>query len=151
MIGDARGGSSDASTICEDVGEWPCAVSTTSRSTPSSTSACGPFARHRRRRRPPPPTRKPTPAVFGGVRKLDLLLNVFDRNQTGEIAVLIDHRQLFDSVPVQDRLASSSVVPAGAVMRLSLVITSLIGWSDVVDEAKIAVGQDADQLARLRR
>ena len=32
-------------------------------------------------------------------------------------------------------------------MRFSFVMTSLIGWLDVVDEAKIAVGQDADEPA----
>ena len=45
---------------------------------------------------------QPALGVLGRVRELDLLLDVLDRDQPGQIAVLVDDRQLFDPVPVQD-------------------------------------------------
>jgi len=39
--------------------------------------------------------------VFGGEGKVDGLLDVFDRDQTFQMAVLIDDEQLFDAVLLQ--------------------------------------------------
>ena len=44
---------------------------------------------------------------------------------------------------------SSRVVPSGTVTRFSLVITSRTCCARVLDEAQVAVGQDADQLLAL--
>ena len=77
-------------------------MSTTSRSTPASTSAAarsvGVGADADRRA-----DSQASLASLRGVRVLDLLLNVLDRDQAGEIAALIHDRQLLDPVAVQDR------------------------------------------------
>ena len=71
--------------------------------------------------------------VLGGVRELDLLLDVLDRDQARQIAALVDDRQLLDLVAVQDlACASSRVVPTGAVIRFSLVMNSRDGLVEVV-------------------
>ena len=45
-----------------------------------------------------------TGVVTAGVRELLALLDVLDRDQPGEPAVVVDERQLLDAVPLQDRL-----------------------------------------------
>ena len=45
--------------------------------------------------------------------------NVLDGDQPGQVAPLVDDRQLLDAVPVRIDCASSRVVPAGAVMRFA--------------------------------
>ena len=84
--------------------EWPWAVSTTSRSTPAVDQRRRPLlgvgADADRGADP-----QPALGVLGRVRELDLLLDVLDRDQAGQVAALVDDRQLLDPVPVQDRAA----------------------------------------------
>ena len=58
--------------------------------------------------------------VTGRVRELYCLFDILDGDKTLEIAFAVYQRQLF-------ACASSMVVPTGAVIRFSLVITSEIG------------------------
>ena len=56
---------------------------------------------------------QPAVLVLGRERELDPLLDVLDGDQALEPPVGVDDRQLLDLVPVQERFASSSVVPTG--------------------------------------
>ena len=47
---------------------------------------------------------QPPGVVAGGVGELLALLDVLDRDQPGEAAVVVDERQLLDAVALQDRL-----------------------------------------------
>ena len=133
-----------SSTRCE----WPCAVSTTSRSTPPSISRSA-------RSKPSSPTlvaaatRKPPLRVLGRVRVELRLLDVLDGDQADAIAGGIDDQQLLDAVLVQQALGFVlvDVLLHGdqVVARHQLIdVLRRIGG-----EAHVAVGQDADQPAGL--
>ena len=81
--------------------EWPCAVSTTSTSTPAATSACARsmrILRHADRRA----AAQAAERVLARVRILDRLLDVLDGDQPLQPEVLVDDQQLLDLVLVQD-------------------------------------------------
>lgn len=64
--------------------------------------------------------------ILGGIRVLRGLLNVLDGNQPAQHTVFIHNRQLLDAVLRQNLLCLLKRRADGAVMRFSLVMTSLI-------------------------
>ena len=87
--------------------------------------------------------------VLGGERVLLALVEVLDRDEAGELAVVVDQRQLLDAVLREDR---DDVVRADADVRRD----EALARHDVLDEgrraleardeAHVAVRDDADQL-----
>ena len=65
-------------------------------------------------------------SVFCGQRILDLLLNIFDRNESLQVEILVNDGQLLFSCLARIRFASSRVIPSGAVISPSEVMDSLI-------------------------
>src|SRR3546814_10150758 len=81
--------------------ECPCAVSTTIRSTPASTSA-----ETRSSVSAPVPTAAPTrrrPASSLHAREIGGLLDVLDGDHAAQAELVIDHQHLLDAVLLQDR------------------------------------------------
>ncbi len=124
--------------------EWPCAVSTTSTSTPARDERLRALERilgdaDRRA------AAQPAERVLARVRILDRLLDVLDGDEPLQPEVLVDDEQLLDLVPVQDlaRLVERRADRHGEerVLRHHLADRPL----DVGLEAQVAVGQDADQ------
>ena len=124
--------------------EWPCAVSTTTRSTPASISRsvrCEAVIAHTGRRR----HAQPAVLVLGSVRVLLGLLDVLDRNEADAAKGLIHHQQLFDPMLVQQSL---SVIAADAFLYGNELLGHQLGdrRRRVGGEAHVAVGEDAEQL-----
>ena len=70
------------------------------------------------------------PLVLGGERVALTLLDVLDRDQAAQAPGRVDDRKLLDLVATEQQLwPSASVVPTGAVIRLSLVISSRVRCS----------------------
>ena len=94
---------------------------------------------------------QPAALVLRRERVLDPLLDVLDGDQALELAVGVDDRQLLDLVAVEDLLGlgerrpdrRGDEVPARHQRRDRL--------GDVVLEAEVAVGEDADERCRSRR
>ena len=88
--------------------------------------------------------------VLRRVRVLDLLLDVLDGDEPAQLSVGVDDRQLLDLVPAEDRPPPPRAsCRSGAVTRLRAVISADTGCCDVVLEAQVAVGEDADEDAVL--
>ena len=123
---------------------WPWAVSTTRRSTPGD-ERLGPLegvgADADGGGDP-----EPAPVVLGGGRVLGLLLDVLDGDEPAEGAGVVDDRQLLDAVLPEDVLG---LLERGAERRgdergrLHHPLDRLVV---VLDEAQVAVGEDADEL-----
>ena len=83
--------------------EWPCAVSTTTRSTPASIRILGTVetlvADGRRGG-----DAQAALLVLAGVRIGDRLLHVLDGDQADAAVLVVDHEQLLDAVLVQQAL-----------------------------------------------
>ncbi len=89
---------------------------------------------------------KPSHRILRGVRVLDRFLNVFDGNQSLEAPLVVDHRELFNSVLVQN--------PGGFFQRDSRTAGYQLvaprhhlanGPAVIALEPNVAVGQDPDQ------
>ncbi len=96
------------------------------------------------------PAAQPPEIVLAGVRVALGLLDVLDRDEAAELALVVDDEQLLDAVGVQQLLRAvhrragrdGHEVPARHHRRD-------LG-RDVLHEAQVAVGQDADRLAVAR-
>ena len=93
-----------------------------------------------RRRRP-----QPSLVVLRRVGELDLLLDVLDRDQPAQPAIRVDDRELLDLVPVQDLLGLRQRRPDRRGDEVARRHQSRDGLGDVVLEAKVPVGEDADE------
>ena len=83
--------------------------------------------------------------VLAGMGVLDLLLDVLDRDQTLEAALLVDHQELLDSVPVEQQLG---LLEGGAHRRGDQVFLgheALDGPIELGAEAQVPVGHDPNQ------
>jgi hypothetical protein len=92
---------------------------------------------------------QPAQRVLAGVRILDRLLDVLDRDQALQPEVLIDHQQLLDLGRVQDL---ARLIERGADRDREQPVLGhhlVDGAIDVGLEAQVAVGEDADQAAFL--
>ena len=128
--------------------EWPCAVSTTTRSTPASISRSvrsialvadrggGGDA-------------QPALLVLAGVGIGDRLLDVLDGDQADAAVLVVDDQQLLDAVLVQEALGL--VLADALAHRDQPVLGHQLGdrLARIGGEAHVAVGEDADELAGL--
>ena len=127
--------------------EWPCAVSMMSTSTPASTSA----ARARFEVAAAPiaaATRRRPMLVLVRVRKLAALVNVLDRDQTAQHALRVHDGQLLDAVLAENLLG---LVERRAHRRGDEILLRHRVVQRPVEaalELQIAIGDDADELAR---
>src|SRR2546430_1055582 len=62
--------------------------------------------------------------ILAGQRMRDGLFHVLDGDEADTAILIVDHKQLLDSVFVQHRLASSWLTPSRTVTRFSCVISS---------------------------
>ena len=86
--------------------------------------------------------------VLRRVRVLQLLLNVLDGDQTLEHVMVVHHQQLFDAVPVQDRLR---LLQRGAHRNGNQVLLGHHLRDRQIEarfKAQVAIGENADQLCR---
>ncbi len=126
---------------------WPCAVSITITSHSASISCSvrvEALVAHRGRGG----DAQAAGGILGRIGIGDGLLDVLDRDQADAAVVVVDHQQLLDPALVE-QLARFLLRDAGAdrgeiVVRHQLA-HRLLG---IVGEAHVAVGEDADQLAR---
>ena len=85
-------------------------------------------------------------AVLGRVRVLQLLLDVLDRDEPLQMVLVVDHRELFHAMPVQD---GTGVLERGAHRHGDeLFLRHDVGDAHrarVVHEAQVAVRQDAHE------
>ena len=124
--------------------ECPWAVSTTSASTPASIS---PLARSTTSAPGADRGGHPEPAVvvLGGIGELGPLLQVLDGDETPQVAVCVDHRQLLDLDAAE---LLTGLVEGGAhrngdeALAGHQLVDPAIG---VVLESKVPVGEDAHQ------
>ena len=127
--------------------EWPCAVSTTMTSTPAANSASARSSRPRAGAGGGGDA-QPAVLVLAGIRIELRLLDVLDRDQADAAIGLVDDQQLLDAVLVQEALG----LLAGDALAHGdqLVPGHQLGdrLARVAGKAHVAVGQDADQLAR---
>jgi hypothetical protein len=89
---------------------------------------------------------QPAELVLAGHRVLDGLLDVLDRDQTLEVAAAVDHQDLLDPVLVEEQLGLLEGGPLGHGDQVLLghqVVDPLV---EVLLEAEVAVGEDADEL-----
>ena len=130
--------------------EWPCAVSTTTRSTPASISRSV-------RAKPGVADRggrgdaQPPLLVLAGMRVGDRLLDVLDGDQADAAILVVDHQQLLDPVLVQQALGL--LLADAFAHRDQAVLGHQLGdlLAGIGGEAHVAIGEDADQLAGLCR
>ena len=133
-------------TISSTDAEWPCAVSTTSTSTPASTSASARSERVGADADRGADAQAPCSSfvAFGNSIRFWMSLTVISplstpsASTTGSFSILWRCRIAS---------ASSSVVPTGAVTRSRDVISAETGCVGVRLEAEVAVRQDADERA----
>ena len=126
--------------------EWPCAVSTTTRSTPASISLSVRSIALVADRGGGGDAQPPL-LVLAGVRIGDRLLDVLHGDQADAAILRVDHQQLLDAVLVQQ--------PLGLVLADAFadgdqaVLGHQFGHAlpQIGGEAHVAVGQDADELA----
>ena len=83
--------------------------------------------------------------VLRRLRKLDLLLDVLDRDQPAQPAVGIDDRQLLDLVAVEDLLRLRERRPHGRGDEVARRHQRRDRLVDVVLEAEVAVREDPDE------
>jgi hypothetical protein len=88
---------------------------------------------------------KSTLLVLRRVRMLDLLLDVLDRDQTLEPPVAVDHGQLLDLVAVKDLFSLGERRADRRSHKIARSHQRGDRLRDVVLEAQVAVGQDADE------
>lgn len=69
---------------------------------------------------------QPPASVARGIGVLDRLFNVLDRDESAQVPLAVDDRELFDLVLAQDLAGVVKGGADGAVTRWSLVMTSLI-------------------------
>ena len=102
---------------------WPCAVSTTRKSTPASMSAWA-----RRLASSPTPTAAPTtsrpPSSLVALGNFSLLVKSFTVIRPRSLPSRVDERQLLDLVLLEQLRACSGCTPTGAVTSGMGVITS---------------------------
>ena len=127
--------------------EWPCAVSTTTRSTPASISALGALEAARRRPSVAAATRsRPCSSLqaFGLATAFSMSLTVIRPTQR---YCVVDHQQLLDAVLVQQPLGL--VLADALAHRDQVLLGHQLGdlLPRIGGEAHVAVGEDADQLA----
>ena len=84
--------------------------------------------------------------VLAGVRVLDRLLDVLDRDQPLEVAVPVDHEHLLDAVLVELGLGLLERRPLGDGDQVLLGHQLADRLVEVLLEAQVAVGEDADQV-----
>ena len=127
---------------------WPCAESIASTSTLFFTSSC---ARSRKSPDEPSaaPTRKPALRILGGVRILQLLLNVLDRDQALQDVLIVDHQQFFHAMAMQNRLGLFERGADGHGDEVFLGHHARNGQIEARLEAQVAIGQNAHQFAVL--
>ena len=85
--------------------------------------------------------------VLRGVRILQPLLDVLDRDQALEVVVIVHHQQLLDAMLVQDRLRIGQRRAHRNRDQVLLGHHFADGNVGAGLEAQIAIGEDADQLA----
>gem|GEM_PF-2128641 len=96
-------------------------------------------------------SQQPAALIGGGIRVIFLLLDVLDRDQAFENAGVVDKRQLLDAMFLEQH---KGFIERGAYRRSHQVLASHdLGYRPAVigrrHEARVAVGQDAQQLAGL--
>ncbi len=84
--------------------------------------------------------------VLAGVRVLDRLLDVLDRDQPLEVAGLVDDEHLLDAVLVELGLGLFERRPLGDGDQVLLGHQLVDRLVEVLLEAEVAVGEDADQM-----
>ena len=106
------------------------------------------FAGRRANRRPNP---QASQRVFGSVRVIDLLLNIFDRNQARQFAVSVHHQHFFNAVLVQNvsRLFHRRTNRHRHQLLVGHQLADALGW--VAFKTQVAIGQNTDQIARFGR
>ncbi len=97
-----------------------------------------------RRARPQPPL-----GVDRRVREVHLLLDVLDGDQPLQLAVLVDQRQFFDAVLLEDGLCllESRSDRRGDQPLAGHELADRLAEIPRLEEADVAVGEDPDQLA----
>jgi hypothetical protein len=92
------------------------------------------------------PDAEPAKFILAGVREVDLFLDVLDGDQSLEAVVLVDHRELLDTMPVEQflgfverRADRDGREVVGRHQRRHRLVR-------VGDETQVAVGEDADEL-----
>ena len=94
---------------------------------------------------------QPPLLVLGRERELDPLADVLDGDQALEPPVAVDHRQLLDLVPVQDRVRLVEGRPDRRRHQVARGHQRRDRLPRVRLEAQVAVGQDPDEHARVVR
>ena len=87
--------------------------------------------------------------ILAGVGVLQLLLDVFDGDEALELVGVVDDEKLFDAMLVQDLLGLLEGGADGNGDEVGLGHHVADGDVGAGDEAQIAVGEDADELALL--
>ncbi len=87
--------------------------------------------------------------VFGGVGVFEFFLDVLDGDEAFELEVVIDDEEFFDAVLVQDVLGLFKGGADGHGDEVFLGHDGVDGEVGAGDEAEVAVGENADQLAVL--
>ena len=127
--------------------EWPCAVSTTTRSTPASISrsvrSISGFAD-----RGGGGDAQAALRVLAGERMGDGLFHVLDGDQADAAILIVDHQQLLDAMLVQHPLGL--VLADALAHRDEVFVRHQLGdlLPRIGGKAHVAVGEDADELAR---
>ena len=85
--------------------------------------------------------------VLAGVRILQLLLDVLDGDEALELVVVVDDEELFDAVLVEDLFGLLERGADGDGDEVLLGHHVVDGNVGARDEAEVAVGEDADELA----
>ena len=96
-----------------------------------------------RRRDPQPPLR-----ILAGERMRDRLFHVLDGDQADAAILIVDHQQLLDAMLVQHPLRL--VLADALAHRDEILVRHQFGnlLPGIGGKAHVAVGEDADQLAR---
>jgi hypothetical protein len=85
--------------------------------------------------------------ILAGVGVLQLLLDVFDGDEALELVGVVDDEELFDAVLVEDVLGLLERGADGDGDEVGLGHHVADGDVGAGDEAEVAVGEDADELA----
>ncbi len=85
--------------------------------------------------------------VFAGVGVFQFLLDVLDGDEAFELVVVVDDEELFDTMLVEDLLGLLERSADGDGDEVGLGHHVVDGDVGAGDEAEVAVGEDADELA----
>ena len=88
---------------------------------------------------------QPAVVILGSLRIFELFLDVLDGDQSFQVELFVDHRQLFDAVPLQQALGLFERCADRDGDQILLGHHRADGLFEVFLEAQVTVRQDAHQ------